>query len=97
MNADISSLTKYLNLRTIARYRGLIVTLVVIGLVGFTAYQISLITSVQPDQPYLAAQKDGGGTKLKLTPQIIENLQQLQPAGTGDVQIRPGKNNPFSL
>ncbi len=98
MKLDMSSITKLLNIRALARYRGILTILVSIALIGFTAYQISQITSVQPDQAYLQSQKDtAGSVKLKATPAFVEKLRELKPATSNSVQVRSGKSNPFAL
>lgn len=79
-------------------YKNFLTLLVCIGLIGFTAYQISQITAVKPDTAYMELQRPKSTpAQLKASPQTIEKLRSLQPAGDTRATINPGKPNPFSL
>lgn len=80
------------------RYKTLIVTLVVVSLLGFTAYQISQITSVEPDPAYLRAkEKDSKATSLRIDKKTLEAVTQLSPNGPTPAPVNVGKSNPFSF
>lgn len=85
-------------LKVISKYRGLITVLAVTGLIGFTTYQISQVTSTQPDPAYVKEQTDKlSSIKLRISPETLQGLQELQSAGDTNIIIQPGKNDPFSL
>lgn len=80
------------------KYRGLLTIVAVVGLVGYTTYQVSQIGTVQPDQQYIKAQTDKLSTiKLKINPETIQKLKDLQSGGDTNIQIQNGKNDPFSF
>lgn len=95
-----SSISLNLNniLKTALRFTGLATALVIIGLLGFTAYQISQITSAQADASYLH-EKQAAGTvvKLKLDAATSQQLQQRRSAGADAPATQNGKNDPFAL
>lgn len=80
------------------KYSGIATALLVIGLIGYTTYQISQIAVAQPDQVYIKDQKDKlAAIKLKINATTIAQLRELQSAGDTNIQINPGKDDPFSL
>lgn len=80
------------------RYKTLLVTLVVVSLLGFTAYQISQITSVEPDPAYLQAkEKESKATSLRIDKKTLEAVTQLSPNGAAPAPVNVGKSNPFSF
>ncbi|HSX41468.1 MAG TPA: hypothetical protein VLF21_02460 [Candidatus Saccharimonadales bacterium] len=82
----------------LARYAGLITTVIAVGLIGYTTYQISQIAGAQPDQAYIKDQTDKlSAIKLKISAKTIKQLSELQSAGDTNIQINPGKADPFSL
>lgn len=81
----------------IAKYRGLILTLAVVGMVGYAGYLISQLVSVVPDKAYLAEQQqklDKSKIRFdKTTITIINGLNQVNP----QVDLsNVGKDNPFA-
>lgn len=99
LNANLSDINPRELARSVLRYRGTFITLLIIGLLGYAGYQISRITGVQPDQAYLAQQQKNHRTaaKLKVNKDVITGLKQLQSSGDTTVPINPGKHDPFSL
>jgi Na+/H+ antiporter NhaC len=80
------------------RYYPIAISVVTVGLVLYTGYQISQATSVAPDQAYLQTVKKKQKTvNLKANKKTLEALQQLQSAGNTTPHVNLGKNNPFSL
>ena len=76
--------------------RGMLIFLLVIALFGYTGFQISRITSVQPDQAYISAQKKSS-VSLKGNKATIENLKALRSSGDTSIPINVGKHNPFTF
>jgi hypothetical protein len=98
LNGSISNINPKAILGIAARYRNLVVILIIAGLLGYTGYQISRITSIQADPAYMAAQKGKDKvTSLKINKSILEQLQKLRPAGTSSAPVNVGKQDPFTL
>lgn len=82
----------------LSRFRGLVTIVAIVGLLGYTAYQVSLITGVQPDAQYLSHQRASAPSiKLKISRNTIDKLKALQSAGDTTVPVGTSKNDPFSL
>lgn len=97
LNANLSDINPKELLATLQRSSKTIVTLIIIGLIGFTGYRISQITAVQPDQAYMQSQKDADSvTSLKVNKDTINQIKSLQSSGDTSVPINPGKYNPFT-
>lgn len=98
MNLSLSSFDPKLLLPALKRISGPAVTLVIVLLVGYTAYQISRITSVQPDVAYMEAnKKDHKTPSLKINQETMKQLKSLTPAGDVTVPVVTGKDDPFRL
>ena len=98
MNISLSNLDPKILLPAIKRISGPLVTLLIIGLVGYTAYQISRITSVQPDAAYMEAnRKDHKTTSLRINQETMRQLESLKAAGDTTVPVVTGKDDPFRL
>ncbi len=98
MNISLSSLDPKLLLPALKRISGPAVTLVIILLVGYTAYQVSRITSVQADVAYMEANKKNHKTpSLKINQETMKQLKSLAPAGDTNVPVVTGKDDPFRL
>jgi hypothetical protein len=81
-------------------YRKLFITLAIVGLLGYTGYQISRITAVQPDKAYLDAKKEdkqAAVPNLRISKDVQERLRSLQSAGDTSIPVNVGKSNPFTL
>ncbi|HVE81140.1 MAG TPA: hypothetical protein VNA68_03340 [Candidatus Dormibacteraeota bacterium] len=64
----------------------------------YTLYQISLITTIGPDQAYLEKQKENiKTTQLKVDQKTIEAIRNLVPARESDLSPTGGKSDPFSF
>lgn len=97
MNQAISLNPKQL-LAWLSRSRTILSVLVMVGLLGYTGYQISHITAVQPDQAYISVQqKTTKVPNLRVNKQVISQLKQLQSSGDTTIQVTTGKQDPFSL
>ncbi len=84
--------------RLLSRYRVFLTILVVIGLFGFTGYQLSGLFAVQPDQAYLTQQQATAKIpNLKSNKTVIDQIKQLQPGGDTSIPLTVGTQNPFSL
>ncbi|TAK89200.1 hypothetical protein EPO04_03835 [Patescibacteria group bacterium] len=80
------------------RYKTLLTTLVVVALFGFTAYQISQITSVEPDPVYLQAkEKEAKTAGLKINKQTLDQVTKLDSSAGSTTPVNVGKSNPFSF
>jgi hypothetical protein len=85
-------------LQFLAARRILVTIVVVVGLLGYTGYQISQIIAVQPDQAYISQQQGKAKTAdLKVSKPIIAQLQQLQSPPIPAAPATIGTQNPFSL
>lgn len=97
MNQDISTLNLKLLLPWLRRSRKLITTLIILGLLGYSGYQISQITAIQPDQAYINTQaKANKVPSLRANKQVISQLKGLREPGDTTIQVTTGKQNPFS-
>lgn len=80
------------------RYKTLLTTLVVVGLIGFTGYQISQITSVEPDAAYLQAkEKESKTASLRIDKKTLDQVNQLDSSASTPAPANVGKSNPFSF
>lgn len=96
--SSLSSINPKQILAVVAKYRLLITIIVITGLVGYTGFQISRIFAIQPDQAYVASQKEKAkATSLRVNKKTIQELQALQSAGDTSISVTPGKNDPFSI
>ena len=85
-------------IESVQRFKSLAVTLLVVGLFGYTAYQISLITAVEPDAAYLQAnEKESAVPNFKRNKATIDEIRQLKSSGDTRVDTAAGKGDPFSL
>lgn len=81
----------------VLKARRFIIVIAIIGLLGYGGYLISQIIALQPDQTYLATQRQANGsTKINFDKPTITTINGL-------VQINPkidltniGKSDPFS-
>ena len=91
LDINIKSIVKGL-----ARLRLLAITLVVIGLVGYTLYQISLITAITPDETTLATEREKvDAARIKFDTQTIQAIsRQNQLTASPDIS-NLGKSDPF--
>jgi hypothetical protein len=84
--------------RYLARHQRFWSILIVLGLLGFTGYQISRIFGVQPDQIYLSQQQSSAKVpSLRISKSTLSQLKALQPAGDISIPLNVGKQDPFSL
>lgn len=98
MNISLSNLDPKMMLPALKRISGPAVTLVIVVLVGYTAYQISRVTTVQPDVVYMEANKNNHKTtSLKINQETMKQLKSLAPAGDTNVPVVTGKDDPFRL
>ena len=98
MNISLSNLDPKMMLPALKRISGPAITLVIVILVGYTAYQISRITSVQPDVAYMELnKKDHKTPSLKINQETMKQLKALAPAGDTNVPVVTGKDDPFRL
>lgn len=98
MNISLSSFDPKTLLPAVKRVIGPAITLVIVALVGYTAYQISRITTVQPDTAYMEANKKSHKTpSLKINQETMKQLKNLTPAGDTTVPVVTGKDDPFRL
>jgi hypothetical protein len=83
-------------LKLLQRFRTLLVLLAIIGLCGYTLYQISLITAVSPDETTVAAQEQQvNADHIKfdtVTIKAIGNQTQINPSTS---LSNLGKTDPF--
>jgi hypothetical protein len=85
-------------LRFLAARRVLVTIMAVVALLGYTGYQISQITAVQPDQAYISQQQGKAKTaNLKASKPIVTQLKLLQSPPIPAAPSAVGKQNPFSL
>ena len=98
LNTSISfKLPTKISPRQLTQARRLLTILVVLGLVGYTGYQVSQVTAVEADQVYLQSQSEQlSSIKLKISPQTVQDLAKLKPAGDTSVPVQSGKEDPFS-
>jgi predicted negative regulator of RcsB-dependent stress response len=97
MNQDISTLNLKLLIPWLRRSRKLITTLVILGLLGYSGYQISQITAVQPNQAYITTQtKANKVPSLHPNKQVLSQLKGLREPGDTTIQVTTGKQNPFA-
>jgi hypothetical protein len=93
LNLDLKNI-----LTVVSRYKRIVITLVIIGLMGYTGYQISRITSVQPDAAYLETRRaEAKAVSLKINKATQDKLRGLQSAGDTSVPTVSGKSNPFAF
>ena len=79
------------------KLRGFLILLVVIGLFGYAAYQVSRIVAVAPDAAYLEKAKgDASATVIKLDVKAVEGLKNLVPVDVKVDLSNVGKSDPFS-
>jgi hypothetical protein len=99
LNTGLSlKLTPASLVRYLARHQRFLATLIILGLLGFTGYQISRIFGVQPDQAYLTEQQAKSKVpSLRINKATLSGLQSLQSAGSTNIPLSIGKQNPFSL
>lgn len=72
--------------------------IIALGLIGYTGYQISQVTSVQPDTAYMEANRQNHKTpSLKINQDTLRQLKSLTPAGDTSIPVEAGKNDPFQL
>ena len=92
------SLDPVVILKFLAARRVLVTIMAVVGLFGYTGYQISQISAVQPDQAYISQQQGKAKTaNLTISKPIITQLQQLQSPAIPTAPPTVGTQNPFSL
>ena len=98
MNQDITTLNVKQLLPWLRQARKPLTTAVIVILLGYTGYQISQITNVQPSQAYITAQeKTTKVPNLRANQQVISQIQQLQEPGSTTIQVTTGKQDPFTL
>lgn len=98
MNISLSNLDPKMMLPALKRISGPLVTLIILVLIGYTAYQISRITTVQPDAAYLEAnRKEHKTTNLRINQETLKQLESLEAAGDTVVPVVTGKDDPFRL
>jgi hypothetical protein len=90
---NVASLTAaFMQIRT------MLTILVVVGLFGYTGYQISRISGVQPSQGYVALQESQKKVpNLHVNASEIKQIEQLQSPGSTTIQVTTGKQDPFSF
>lgn len=72
--------------------------MVALGLIGYTGYQISRVTSIQPDIAYMETNRQNHKTpSLKINQDTLRQLKSLVPAGDTSIPVEAGKNDPFQL
>lgn len=87
---------KLLNL--LVRHKSFITTLVVLSLFGFTGYQVSQITAIEPDAAYMSLkEKENKTTSLRVNKEALDQIINLKPSGDTSIPVNVGKSNPFSL
>lgn len=97
MNQDISTLSLKQLLPWLRQSRKLLTMLIILGLLGYSAYQISQITAVQPNQAYINTQtKANKVPNLHANKQVISQLKSLKEPGDTTIQVTTGKQNPFT-
>jgi hypothetical protein len=79
------------------RFRGLIIFLVAIGLIGYSIYLFSRIIDIRPDQAYLSEQrKKLDESKISFDKKTIQSINQLQQINPKIDLSNVGKSDPFS-
>jgi predicted negative regulator of RcsB-dependent stress response len=97
MNQAISFNPKQL-LTWLSRSRRTLTFLIVAGLLGYTGYQISQLTNVQPSPAYITVQQAASKVpNLRGNQQVISQLKKLQSPGNTTIQVTTGKQDPFTL
>jgi hypothetical protein len=80
----------------LTRYRSLLMTVAILGICGYTAYQISLVVAVAPDPAAIEQEASKTSTTgLKFDNVTIKAITQQKP-----VNVKPdlgglGTSNPF--
>ncbi|HSX48436.1 MAG TPA: hypothetical protein VLF41_02960 [Candidatus Nanoarchaeia archaeon] len=84
-------------LNILTKLRSFLITLVVIGLFGYAAYQVSKIVAVAPDKDYLdKAKGDASAQVVKLDVKAVDQLKNLVPVDVKVDLSSIGKSDPFS-
>ncbi len=83
-------------LGVLGRYRILIVTLIVVALAGYTVYQISLITSISPDEATVTAERAQiDAARIKFDTATIQAITKQTQVTTSSDLSKLGKTDPF--
>ncbi|MBW3538235.1 hypothetical protein KY386_01950 [Candidatus Parcubacteria bacterium] len=81
----------------LSRAQTFLVTLAVLAIISYTAYQISLIFAVFPDATAIETQKQQDASKLiRFNPKAIEAVKKQVPVEARPSVGNPGKSDPFS-
>lgn len=97
-NIHLSDLNPKKLLAVLLRHKNFLTTLAVLSLFGFTGYQISQITAVEPDSAYMTIkEKETKTTNLKVNKDAVDQITNLKPSGDTSIPVNVGKANPFSL
>jgi hypothetical protein len=80
------------------KYKNQLLTLFVIGLLGYTAYQISLLGGVQADPAYYKEQQNKSSVvRLRNNEKTLNAIRDLKAPDGTQIPINLGKNNPFAF
>ncbi len=78
------------------RLRNLLVTLAVIGVLGYTAYQISLIPGIAPTKAQIEAERNKANTaQIKFDFKTIDAISKQTQVPAQNSLHDVGKTNPF--
>src|SRR5690348_914491 len=81
----------------LARYRGFIVAVVVLAMLGYAGFLISRLVSLQPDQAYLADQRQQlDKSKIRFDKATITTINGLNQVNPQVDLSNVGKANPFA-
>jgi hypothetical protein len=84
-------------LQSLIKMRGFLVTLAVIGLIGYTARLVGQIVAVTPDKDYLEQAKHKADIQtIKLDTKAVDNLKGLVPVDSHIDSGSVGKGDPFA-
>lgn len=84
-------------LKLIGKSRGLLLTLAVIGLIAYTAHQLSQLVTARPDPAYIEAEKTKiDEQRIRFDPKTVEAVRNLRVVSGQTDLSNLGKADPFS-